>query len=70
MTVFFIDGQEYNVSDEEYWDEQIKAFAAEFDIPYEKAKNIINSLDINDELSDRYDEGIFEKLADECKNGW
>lgn len=71
MKQFWIDGEEYEVSDQEYEEQMIMLFAAEFDIPSEKARKIINAIDIDDELSDRYDEAIFDRLADECKyNTW
>lgn len=68
MKQFYIDGDEYEVSDQEYEEQMIMLFAAEFDIPSEKARKIINSLGVEEKLSEKYSGVIFDRLYEECKN--
>ena len=60
--VFYIEGYEYEVPLEEYRKDLAFHFATEFNIPSDKAKEIIRDLDLEDMLSERYDEDIADSV--------
>lgn len=65
--VFYIEGQEYEIPREEYREQLAFHFAEEFNIPSGKAKEIIRDLDLEDMLSERYDEDIADGYEREAK---
>lgn len=67
MKSFYIDGEFYDITLDEYYEMQEMQFAAEFNISSQKAKEIIRALDLRDELTDRYDEEIGDCLVREAR---
>lgn len=67
MKSFYICGQCYEIPLNDYYEMQDMQFAAEFNISSQKAKDIINGLDIRDELKDRYDDEIRDSLVSEAR---
>lgn len=65
--VFYIEGYEYEVPLEEYRKDLAFHFATEFNIPSDKAKDIIRDLDLEDMLPERYDEDIADSYEREAK---
>ena len=65
--VFYIEGYEYEVPLEEYRKDLAFHFATEFNIPSDKANDIIRDLDLEDMLSERYDEDMAESYEREAK---
>ena len=67
MKTFYIEGTEYDVPRDEYQEQLIMRFAADYGIPSERAKRIISDYDLADALSDRYDDEIGDFYEEECR---
>ena len=67
MKTFYIEGTEYDVPRDEYREQLIMRFAADYGIPLERAKRIISDYDLADALADRYDDEIGDFYEEECR---
>ena len=52
MKTFYIEGTEYDVPRDEYREQLIMRFAADYGIPSKRAKRIISDYDLADALAD------------------